>query len=133
MSRINDKIEEVAGYLSDLESYVPSSLEEYIDDHKTKDACERGFEKIIEALANLSFLIINERDYEKAQDDIRAFFVLSSAGIISNSLAEKLSDAKRMRNIIAHEYGSIDDELVFETISEEIIKDANDFLEAIKK
>ena len=37
-----------------------------------------------------------------------------------------------MRNIIAHQYGKIDDEIIFDSIKEEIAKDAGLFIEAIK-
>ena len=56
-----------------------------------------------------------------------------SKGIISERLSSKLRDAKGMRNIIAHEYGNIDDELIFETISNELKKDVEDFIDNIEK
>ena len=38
-----------------------------------------------------------------------------------------------MRNIIAHEYGKIDDELVFHSITEELEKDILDLIKEIEK
>ena len=38
-----------------------------------------------------------------------------------------------MRNIIAHQYGEIDDELVFKAISQELEKDVNEFIDLIEK
>ena len=38
-----------------------------------------------------------------------------------------------MRNIIAHEYGKIDDNLVFEAITQELILDIEEFLESVNK
>ncbi len=131
--RIGDKIKEVEKYLENLESYVPDSFEEYTDDEKTKDACEHCFEKIIEASADLAFLVIKEKKLQLAQDDIQAFFVLSDRKIISEKLAENLSDAKRMRNIIAHEYGEIDDAKVYYAIKEEIINDVSEFIECVRR
>jgi len=133
MSRINDKINEIKEFISDLESYVPSTFEEYTDDHKTKDACERCFEKIIEALADLAFLVIKEKEIETAQDDISAFNVLAEEEIISKELSERMKDAKGMRNILSHEYGKIDDSKIYHAIKEEIIKDAEDFIKSIEK
>ena len=52
--------------------------------------------------------------------------------IISERLGEKLKDAKRMRNILAHEYGAVDDEVVFQAISEELSDDVTEFLIKIK-
>jgi len=53
--------------------------------------------------------------------------------IISEELCSKLKDAKGMRNIIAHEYGKIDDEIVFEAVEEQLISEVNEFIENIKK
>ena len=38
-----------------------------------------------------------------------------------------------MRNIIAHQYGTIDDELVYSVISQELYNDVNMFVKLIDK
>lgn len=129
---VNDKISEIEKYLEDLYSFVPSTFEEYKNDVKTKAACEHYFEKIVESLADLSFLIIKQKNLRLPKDDIDAFFVLSKNDIISNELAEKLKDAKGMRNILAHEYGTVNDEIIFEAITEELESDVRKFIENIK-
>jgi uncharacterized protein YutE (UPF0331/DUF86 family) len=48
--------------------------------------------------------------------------------IISKELSIKLKNAKGMRNIVAHKYGTVDDRIVFEAITEELLKDANEFI-----
>jgi len=58
---------------------------------------------------------------------------LCTAKIVSERIAQKMKQAKGMRNIIAHEYGTIDDEIVFETITREIIKDTREFLNELDK
>ena len=52
--------------------------------------------------------------------------------VISKDLAAKLKDAKGMRNIIAHRYGNIDDEIVFESITKELNNAAVEFLAAVR-
>ena len=128
MSRINDKIDKIREYLSELEDIRPESYEEYIKDKKTKAACERYFEVIVEAVVDLAFLIIKVKGLRIPEDDKKAFDVLADEKIISKELASRLKDAKGMRNIIAHEYGTIDNEIVFEAVAKEIISDANDFI-----
>ena len=59
--RINDKIEELETYLEQLLNIVPENLEEYEKDFKTKAACERLFEKIVEAVIDISFLFIRKK------------------------------------------------------------------------
>ncbi len=132
-SRINDKIIELEKFIEELESSLPESLEEYKNDFRIIAIGKRYFEKIVEAIVDLAFLIIKERNLKTPEEDKGAFDILVEAGIISKELAEKLKDAKGMRNVIAHEYGKIDDELVFSSLSEELINDAQEFIKQISK
>ena len=131
--RIDEKIKEIENYLEELSSISPASLKEYLNDYKTKAACERYFEKIVEAVIDLAFFIIREKEFQIPEDDESSFQILFKENIISEVLSKKLKLAKGMRNIIAHEYGSIDDELVFHSITEELNEDVEEFVNNIKK
>ena len=132
-SRIKEKIEEIQQYLNELESIKPDSLKEYLNDLKEKAACERYVEKIMEAVTDLSFLLIKKYDFEKPDDDQSAFKILADNDIITSKVLEKLRNAKGMKNIISHQYGTIDDEIVFEVITQELIKDVREFLKEVGK
>ena len=132
MMRITDKINELKEFLEELNEFMPSSIEEY-SEPKTKAACERYFEKIIEAAVDLCFLVIKENRFKTPEDDKNAFDILFQEKIISENLAEKLKQAKGMRNILAHEYGSIDDELVFEALTKQIREDVKELIEHVQK
>lgn len=132
-ARIKGKIKEIEGFLSDLESIVPSNFEEYKTDVKTKAACERFFEKIVEGIVDVAFLVIKEKNLVMPEEDKESFDILANANLISLELASNLKQAKGMRNILAHDYGRVDDELVFDSITNEIVRDANEFLLKIKK
>jgi|SRR3989344_6534027 len=133
MSRIEDKIEEIEKYLSDLEEFIPLTFEDYKQDLKTKAACEHYFEKIIEACEDLTFLIIKEQSLEIPEEDKTGFNILFDKDLISREIFEKLKDAKGMRNIITHEYGKIDDELVFESVAEQLIPDVRKFIKELER
>jgi len=130
--RINDKIKEIEGYLSELEEIMPKNFHEYKTDLKTKAACERYFEKIIEAVIDLAFLIIKDEGYKIPEGDKEAFDILAHEKIISQELATKFKEAKGMRNIIAHEYGKTDDELIFHSITQELESDVSELIKSIK-
>jgi len=130
-ARIKDKIEEIEQYVDELDEIIPEDFSEYVEDRKAKAACERYFEKIIEAVVDLAFLVIKASGLKIPEDDKGAFESLANAKRISEELAAKLRDAKGMRNIIAHEYGSIDDELVFESIKNALTKDVGEFVKSI--
>lgn len=133
MSKITDKINEISEFLEELKSIMPSGFEEYKSSIEKKAACERYVEKIIEAATDLAFLVIKNRKLRLPEDDIDAFNILLENKIIDKDLYSKLKDAKGMRNIISHQYGKIDDEIVFEAITEELEKDIKKFVEIIEK
>ena len=133
MNRINDKIQEIEKFLEELEPIIPENFEEYKINLQIKAACERYFEKIIEATVDLVFLIIKKRKLQQPRDDENAFYVLYKNNIISEDLQKRLKAAKGMKNIIAHQYGKIDDEKVFNSLKEELINDINQFIEEVNK
>ena len=133
MNRIADKINEINEYLDELKSIIPPSLDEYKLSIEKKAACERYVEKIVEAVTDLAFLIIKNKKLRIPEDDTDAFNILLENKMIDDNLATKLKNAKGMKNIISHQYGKIDDEIVFESISEELEKDVGEFIKYVKK
>ena len=132
-SRINDKADEIEGYLAELEEIKPLTFKDYSNDLKTKAACERYIEKIVEAVVDIAFLVIKEKALGAPENDAEALMMLAENEIISSELAGKLQDAKGMRNILAHEYGEIDDEIIFNSINEELGRDVKEFIKKIKE
>ena len=131
--RIEDKIKEIEKYLEEMYSIVPSNLREYEKDFKTKAACERYVEKLIEAVVDLGFLMIKEKSLEMPENDLQIFERLSENKVISKELAKSLQNAKGMRNVVAHKYGSIDDKIIFNAITEKMKKDVLEFIKNIKQ
>ncbi len=133
MNIIKDKINEIETYLQELSQIIPSSFQNYKEEFKTRAACERYFEKIIESLVDLSFLIIKFFNLQMPEEDKQSFKILKDNKIISENLSEKLQNAKGMRNILAHEYGSVDNKIVFDSIKNDLIPDVREFIKNIKK
>jgi len=131
-TRKKEKIEELEKFLEELSSLLPITFKNYKKDFKIRAICERYFEKIIESIIDLSFLIIKEKNLKIPEEDKQAFDILEQGKLISKRLSEKLKEAKGMRNIISHEYGRIDDEIVFNAITEELEKDTKEFIKKIK-
>lgn len=81
----------------------------------------------------MAFLIIKNKKFKIPEDDIDAFNILLENKIIDDSIATKLKNAKGMKNIISHQYGKINDEIVFESITEELEKDVKRFIASVIK
>ncbi|MDO8656756.1 MAG: DUF86 domain-containing protein [Nanoarchaeota archaeon] len=131
--KIKDKINEIGKYLEELDSFAPTEFDEYEQNVEKKAACERYFEKIIEAVVDLTFLLLKNKNLKIPEEDKGAFDVLVKEKIITVELADRLKDAKGMRNILAHEYGVVDDTIVFESITEELGKDVRLLLEKVEE
>jgi uncharacterized protein YutE (UPF0331/DUF86 family) len=132
MNRIKDKIKEIQKYLEELEIILPNDFQEYSSSIEKKAACERYFEKIVESANDLAYLIIKKKRWEIPEEN-KSFEKLFENKLISEKVFLKLKNAKGMRNIIAHRYGELEDELIFESITEELIQDIEMFLEEIEK
>ena len=133
MSKINEKINEVQRYLDELMGMVPNSLEEYESNKIIRAACERYFEKVIEAVTDLAFMVIILKKFRVPDDDINSFKILEENRIIDNEMYNRLKDSKGMRNFIAHQYGQINDKMVYGAMKEELEKDIKKFIDIIQK
>jgi len=131
-NRRGDKIVEIEGYLCELKSILPDNFEEYFGSLEKRAACERYFEKIVEAVTDLVFFIIKERGFELPESNMELFFVLARNDLISKELALNLSEAKGMRNWLAHRYGDVNDRLVFDSLKEGLVRDVEEFLGAVR-
>ena len=80
---------------------------------------------------DLAILVIKDRRLTLPEDDKSSYDILADDGFITRDLAERLRQAKGMRNIIAHMYGTVDDELVYHSITEELVGDTRDLIKAV--
>ena len=85
-----------------------------------------------QSFVDLAFLVIKEMGLKSPENDYESFEILSGQKVISSELASNLQQAKGMRNILAHEYGEVDNEIVFNSINEELIRDGNEFIKSIQ-
>jgi len=131
-NRRGDKIVEIEGYLKSLRSFLPENFEKYISDGKSRMACERCFEKVIEAVVDLAFLVIKERSFKNPDYTREAFEILSEKGLICGELSLSLGKAKSMRNWLAHRYGKVDDKKVFDATKNKLFNDVEEFVEAVR-
>ena len=131
-SRAEDKIVEIEKYLVELEEAASGLLEDYINSRRAQLVCERLFEIIIESIIDLVFIFINEKKFEMPEDDESSLDLIVSKNIISSLLGKKLKEARRMRNIVAHKYGSINNEIVFNAIKENLPQDARELIKCIR-
>lgn len=120
--RVLAKMDVLDGYLRELREIMPASFEEYRKVEKRR-ACERLLQISIECIIDIcGFIVTGLRLGLPAEED-DLFEKLEQAGIISSSRKESLKRMKGFRNILVHEYGRVDDLMVYEILQERL----NDF------
>jgi len=131
--RINDKVINLEDNLEKLTNLEIPEFEIYQKNLEKKLVCERLFEMIIEDIISITFLIIKEMELVSPENEEHAFLILSNSKIINPKLANRLREAKDMRNRIIHNYTTIDDSIVYSAVTEEIVRDAEEFIKEVKK
>ena len=113
--RVLAKLDELDGYLGELRSIVPDSLEEYLKVEKRR-ACERLVQVSVEALIVVCALLVTGLRLGLPGEEDDLFEKLAARGVVSRPMADTLRRMKGLRNVLVHEYGRVNDALVFETV-----------------
>ncbi|MBE0512623.1 DUF86 domain-containing protein [Candidatus Bathyarchaeota archaeon] len=132
-NRILSKLDELDSYLSELESIMPKSYEEYVSSIEKKRSCERLIHILIECIIDVCALIVKGLRLGLPAEEEDLFEKLEKNKIISKEMTQKLKSMRGFRNILVHRYANIDDELVFENLRtindfEEFRKEISSFL-----
>jgi uncharacterized protein YutE (UPF0331/DUF86 family) len=117
--RILAKLDEVDGYLRELRSVAPASFPEYLAVEKRRSS-ERLLQVAIEAVIDVCAQLVTGLRLGLPADEDDLFEKLTGREVISPRMADLLRRMKGMRNILVHEYGRVDDELVFETVQQRL-------------
>ena len=113
--RILTKLDELSTHLVELRSIVPSRFEEYLAVEKRR-ACERLLQISIEAVIDICALLVTGLRLGLPAEEDDLFERLAGRGVLSPAMAETLRRMKGLRNLLVHEYGRINDRLVFDTV-----------------
>ncbi len=117
------KIDEINKYLDELNKLDIASLssfEDYASSVEKKRASERVLQILIEVIVDISYLIYKYKKIGIPKDDDSIIEILYQKKIINKEIKELILKLKSFRNILVHRYGVIDDELVFENLTENI-------------
>jgi len=118
--RILSKLDELNQYLSELKEIKTSSIDEYINSIEKKRACERLIQISIETVIDICNILVSGLKLGLPFDEEDIFIKLENKKLISKETSKMLREMKGFRNILVHNYGDVDDELVFKMISKKL-------------
>jgi uncharacterized protein YutE (UPF0331/DUF86 family) len=111
--RILAKLDQLEGHSQELRQILPESFAGYQKVEK-KRACERLLQIAIEAVIDICHMFLRELRLGLPSEEDDVFEKLSQAGVISSQMVATLKRMKGLRNILVHEYGRVDDRIVYD-------------------
>jgi uncharacterized protein YutE (UPF0331/DUF86 family) len=134
--RILGKVAELDSYLSELRQILPKSFDEYVRSIEKRRACERLLQIAVEAAIDICAMLVQGLRLGLPAEEDDVFEKLAQHGVLSQKMVETLRRMKGFRNILVHEYGRVDDRIVFD-VAVNRLGDFEDFkrevIEVLKK
>jgi len=100
-----------------LERDAGASRERYLADEDLQAQVERRLQLAAQIAIDLANYLITHRRLEIPDEEENVFVVLGRVGIIEPSLAERLKGLVRFRNILVHDYLTVDPGLVYDNLA----------------
>jgi uncharacterized protein YutE (UPF0331/DUF86 family) len=99
-----------------IHEYLPESRDfnEFVDLRIIKDGLYKRLEYVLQNIFDICAIINRDMKLGIPQNDEDIINNLINAGILDSKMGGLLKDMKGMRNILVHQYGRINDKIVFE-------------------
>lgn len=118
-------------YLTILRTYSKLTKEQVLHDTTFRGAIERYLYLAIQSSIDLAEAYISYKKYRKPQNIRDAFRILNEHRKISRPLLEIMLKMTGFRNVIAHNYDTIDEEILYDVFKNHS-KDIRALLAALK-
>lgn len=105
---ITGKLSRLREYLSYLSTLRDTSLEAFTTDFKARGAAERYLHLAIESVIDIGNEIISALQFRRPERYRDIPYILAEAGIIPSELAVEVAKMIGFRNLLVHDYATID-------------------------
>lgn len=130
-SGIERRLDELNERLARLEPFKKKQLLDFEEDAYLRDIVERNLEIAIQCCIDISHRIISIEKAQKPRDYYEAIIRMGELGVIPFEFARKLAPIAGLRNILVHEYLSVNWDEVHKQLGE--IEDLLNFADLVRK
>jgi uncharacterized protein YutE (UPF0331/DUF86 family) len=136
---VQTKLRLIADYLDELKTLEVFSLDQILEDVFRYRTAERLLEIIIQASLDINRHLLKEIHQLEPQTNADVFIVSIEVGIVSDEMGVKLSEAAKLRNVLAHLYDKIEPQQVVVSIAPALqdfssyIEQINNYLELLER
>lgn len=117
---VADKLRLINEYTNDLKQMRGLSKAEYLDDMVLQRAVERTFMNLIQACIDLAAHVRSTKLESAADTAAAEIHALEIGEIITPETADRLAEATGFRNVLAHRYGDVNHDVVYETLHNDL-------------
>jgi uncharacterized protein YutE (UPF0331/DUF86 family) len=110
---ITERLAALRGYLDELAPLAALSLDQYLADSEKRRAAERLLQLVVESASDAARMMMLGRGYNPGPSHVACFENMRKRRLISRSLADRLIEYVSLRNVVVHDYLTIDDEFVY--------------------
>lgn len=129
---LENKISAVKKYLKILERYQKLSAQEIAGNLDLKGAVERYLYLAVQSAIDLAEIAVANKGLRKPSAMSESFEILGEEEIIPLALRERLVKMVGFRNIMAHDYEVVAENIVFDVLQNRLA-DIREFLKIIEK
>jgi len=113
-SLITSKLSKLREYQRFLKELQTTSLDDFVSDFKIRGAVERYLQVSIECVVDIGNEIISSLQLQRPERYRDIPYILAKTEIIPKTFAETVASMISFRNLLVHDYASINQNLVYE-------------------
>ncbi|ADD03725.1 DUF86 family protein [Natrialba magadii ATCC 43099] len=117
---VGDRLALINQYTNECKEMSDGSRTEYLEDVVLQRAVERSLMNAIQSCIDLASHIRASENLGTAETSREEIEALVEADIIAAETGSKLAEAVGFRNHLAHRYGDIDHDLVYDVLQEDL-------------
>ena len=115
--RITEKIQFIRKNVRKLEELAEIDKGKFLEDYRNYDTAKYNLQSTIEAMLDIANHIISRKELGNPETNAESFRLLEENNIIDKELLSIFIKMAKFRNRVVHLYDEIDDEQIYEIIS----------------
>ncbi len=130
--RALEKLKRVEIAIKKIRDNTPPTLDQYLDAGIVKDGIMKNLEEAIQNLLDVCAIVIKEDDLGIPAEEAGYIDILVKAKKIDAGAGSNFQRLRGLRNRLVHAYGEIDDQIIYENITERLT-DFDNLIQNLRK
>jgi uncharacterized protein YutE (UPF0331/DUF86 family) len=117
-SAVTERLAAMREYLDELGPVAGGGLAAYLADSRLRRAGERLLQLVVESASDAARMLMLGRGYNPGPSHAACFQNMGKRRLLSRELADRLVEYVSLRNVVVHDYLTLDDTVVFHQIEQ---------------